>query len=658
MTAPLGDAGGGGTPAVSIIVPLAPETPRAVEHLEALVERTRAIPYELLVVPTAGRRRDAQLADRVAGARILERHAGRGFSDACLAALASARAGLVAFLHDDVEVHERWLDELMAAMEDPRVGLAGPLVLDPSGQVESAGRVVWRDGTFTDVGAGLDPGHHEVGYRRAVDCVPSAASLVRREALDRAGGLRLGYAPAHIDAALCFDVRALGLDAVLAPAARVTHHGGGGHFPDLALEPDPTTGRDAFVNAYGHTLASHEERGRRMFRARDRSRDRAHVLVVDRHVPERDRDAGGRSVFTYLRLLSELGLRVTLLPADGVRRVPYTAELEALGVEVLGGAGFDAAGWLRRFGPYLTAVWLHRPEVATILQAAVREHAPQATLVYVPHDLHHLREQRRFATTGDAGALEAAAVLEAEERRALAGADAVHVFSGHEEALLRDAAAGAPVRWIPLFALDDELPAPTPFADRAGLLFVGGFDHEPNRDAVVWFLDEVLPLLADEVADATLTVVGARPPRAIRTRADDRVVVTGPVPEEDLRALYARARVVIAPLRFGAGLKGKVVEAMAAGVPVVTTPVGAEGLPGADPPLVVAGSAEELAARLTELYTDEPRWERLARDGAAYAAAHFTRAAAADRVLADLLAGEARPGPVRHSPAASPITRS
>lgn len=657
MTARHDDADGGAGPAVSIIVPLTPETPSAVEHLEALVERTRSIRFELLVVPTGGRRRDAQLAHRVPAARILERHTGRGFSDACEAALASARAGLVAFLHDDVEVHERWLDELMAAMEDPRIGLAGPLVLDPSGRVESAGRVVWRDGTFTDVGAGLDADHHEIGYRRAVDCVPSAASLVRREALERAGGFRLSYAPAHIDAAMCFDVRALGLDAVLAPAARVTHHGGGGHFPDLALEPDPETGRDAFQNAYATSLAGHEERGRRLFRARDRSRDRAHVLVVDRHVPERDRDAGGRSVFTYLRLLAELGLRVTLLPADGVRRAPYAAELEALGIEVLGGDGFDISSWLRRFGPYLTAVWLHRPEVATRLQAALREHAPQATLVYVPHDLHHLREQRRFETTGDVGALEAAALLEAEERRALAGADRVHVFSDHEVGLVREATR-APVRWIPLFVPDDEPPAPAGLTIRAGLLFVGGFDHEPNRDGVLWFVEEVLPLLGGEAAHATLTVVGARPPREVRARAGERVVVTGPVPEEDLRALYAQARVVVAPLRFGAGLKGKVVEALAAGVPVVTTPVGAEGLPGGDAPLVVAGSAEDFAARLTELYTDEPRWERLARDGAAYAAAHFTRAAAADRVLADLLAGEVRPGPGRQSPAASPITRS
>ncbi len=121
----------------------------------------------------------------------------------------------------------------------------------------------------------------------------------------------------------------------------------------------------------------------------------------------------------------------------------------------------------------------------------------------------------------------------------------------------------------------DRVPPKTP-----EILFVAGFAHSPNVDAAVWLVGEIFPLILARAPDATLALVGANPTEQVRALASDRVKVTGRVSEEELRASYLRARIAIVPLRFGAGVKSKVAEALREGLPLVTTTVGAQGLTG------------------------------------------------------------------------------
>jgi glycosyltransferase involved in cell wall biosynthesis len=173
---------------------------------------------------------------------------------------------------------------------------------------------------------------------------------------------------------------------------------------------------------------------------------------------------------------------------------------------------------------------------------------------------------------------------------------------------------------------------PPPFVGRHGLLFIGGFHHEPNVDAALHLIKEILPLIRMSL-DLEVTIVGADPPAALRALAGEGVRLTGQV--ADVRPLFDSARVFVSPLRFGAGMKGKNGQAMALGLPVVTTPVGAEGMGLVDGRhALVRGTPAAFAAAVIELYSSPELWSTLSAEGRELVSARWSPAAMSDRLRA------------------------
>jgi glycosyltransferase involved in cell wall biosynthesis len=185
----------------------------------------------------------------------------------------------------------------------------------------------------------------------------------------------------------------------------------------------------------------------------------------------------------------------------------------------------------------------------------------------------------------------------------------------------------------------NEAVTPNGFGERNGLLFVGGFSHLPNQDAVLWFLKEVYPLMAKKLPDLYVTIAGNAPTDEIYARASEAILVTGCVSEEELRSLYNKAKVVVAPLRIGAGVKGKVVESLRMGVPVVTTSIGVQGLPGYEDAIPVTDDPEAFAKMILNLLQDEALWQRRRDAGLKYYRDNFSESVVAPKVLA-LLNGD------------------
>jgi len=162
------------------------------------------------------------------------------------------------------------------------------------------------------------------------------------------------------------------------------------------------------------------------------------------------------------------------------------------------------------------------------------------------------------------------------------------------------------------------------FAERDGLLFIGGFQHPPNTDAVLWYAREILPRIRDRLPGVKTTIVGSNVPAPIKALAADDFVVAGYVP--DVAPYFCGARLSISPLRYGAGVKGKVNLAMSYGLPVVATQVSVEGMhltPGED--VLVAETAAEFADAVVRLYGDNMLWEALAAGGRENIRRHFSR---------------------------------
>lgn len=356
------------------------------------------------------------------------------------------------------------------------------------------------------------------------------------------------------------------------------------------------------------------------------------ILVIDRSLPRFDRDAGSRATWQYIQLLREMGFRVTVWGHDFLRREPYATLLEGMGVEVVSGGALVCGrwrGWIRARAATLDYVLIHRPNVAVAYIDFLRK-ATDARILYFGVDLRWLRNQRRHDVERDPFHLAEARYWQAIENRLVGMAHAAYFYSRAETDMMAQQVPGARVRTVPLFIFQGKTGEGLAHGKREGLLFVGGFAHQPNVDGILWFMNDIYPAVREQLGEVTLRVVGANPPEALRGRPG--VVLAGAVSDAELQALYDRSRVVVAPLRYGAGIKGKVVEAVFQRVPLVTTTIGAEGMPEPEAVLEVSDLPHDFAAAVIQLYCDEDIWSARSSRMGAYVAEHFS-ATTARRVL-------------------------
>ena len=360
------------------------------------------------------------------------------------------------------------------------------------------------------------------------------------------------------------------------------------------------------------------------------------VLVIDALAPQPDRDSGSLRLVNLMRMLQEEGAHVVFLPANREHGGRYTEALQELGVEAwYAPFARRAPAWLREHGHRFHSVLACRHYVAREFLPLLRAHAAQARLVFDSVDLHYLREARAAELSGSAAQRQAALRTRALELGVVAASDATLVVSEAERQLL---ARDAPAARVEVLSNLHEVAGPgQPFAQRHDLVFVGGFRHPPNADAVRWFVTEVFPRVRQRLPAIRFHCIGGDVPADIAAfAATDGVEVHGHVPA--IEPWMEGCRIAVAPLRYGAGVKGKVNLSMAHGQPVVATPAAVEGMhlrEGED--VLVGADAEAFADAIVRLHDDQALWERLAAGGLANVERHFSMDAARDTVRRVLL---------------------
>ena len=335
------------------------------------------------------------------------------------------------------------------------------------------------------------------------------------------------------------------------------------------------------------------------------------ALVIDDQIPTPDRDADSRRMFELLRILVDLGFGVTFVPYNGADIPQYSAALRDLGIEFLP-EQTNLAPLLQQLSPDLRVAILSRPMPSWPYLPLIRELSPNTKIIYDTVDLHFPREQRRAEVEGDPDVLARSQLHHYLELTLARGADATWVVSEIERDVLLSEDPSLHVYVVP--TIHPEEHSGRPFAQREGLLFVGNFLHSPNADAVRWLLEDILPLLRQRLPGVLTSIVGSHPPDEMRVLARDDVRVLGWVPKLDY--LYEHARVFVAPLRFGTGMKGKIGESLAHGLPVVTTDLGAESMGLVNErDILIANTAEAFAGMVARCYSDEKLWTRVAMSG-------------------------------------------
>ena len=625
-------------PLASIIIPCYGQYAHTLACLRSIQLHLPTAPIEVIVVEDASGEVEMDRLATVPGLRYIRREVNLGFLRSCNEALREARGAFIHLLNNDTEVTADWLDSLLDLFNArPDCGLVGSRLLYPDGRQQEAGCIVWDDGNASNYGRLDDPRRSIYGYVRRADYCSAASVLLRTDVFRALGGFDERYLPAYYeDTDLAFRIRERGLEVYYQPESRVIHHEGVTHGTEaeVGIKAHQATNRLTFLDRWQATLkAEHFPAGVDLASARDRAHGRRCLLVVDHYVPQPDRDAGSKAIFQLIETYLEMGWDVKFWPDNLHHDTLYTRALQQLGVEVFYGAEYVGkfGAWMLDNARRVDRVLLSRPHIAANYFADIRRHSA-ATVMYYGHDLHHVRlaEQRRVQPGNTQLAAEEAR-MRALEESAWAQSDVIYYLS-HEEVdvvAARLAASGgkAQVRRAQPYFYDI---APDAQADdlarRRGLLFVAGFAHAPNVDAAVWFCAEVLPLVRAELPDIELWLVGSNPTPAVQALAGPGVHVTGQVSDGELKSHYAAARVAVAPMRFGAGVKNKVVEAFARGCPLVTTSVGYQGLPELEQASPSADSAAEFAERTLRLLRDDAAWKRARRLGIDFVRSNFSRA--------------------------------
>ncbi|MFT3667431.1 MAG: glycosyltransferase [Pseudoxanthomonas sp.] len=621
-------------PRVSIVIPVYNQAAHTLGCLRALAEHPPAAACEIIVVDDGSCDETRDWMTSIAGLRYHVRAENGGFIAACNDGAALARGTYLVFLNNDTFPQPGWLDALLDTFGAwPEAGLVGAQLVYPDGRLQEAGGVVFSDGSAWNYGRFEAPEDPRFAFLRDVDYCSGAAIMVPQDVFAAAGGFDTLYAPAYYeDTDLAFTVRALGRRVLYQPAARVVHLEGAtsGTDPSSGVKASQIRNRELFHAKWEPTLASQlkpaaiptpfnlPQRGRR-------------VLIIDALTPSPDQDSGSLRMVNFMRLLQLEGLQVTFLPADLKFAQHYTPKLQYAGVEAWYAPHIDRVPtWLRNHGPRFDVVMVSRHYVASEFLPLVRRFAPQARIVFDTVDLHFLRETRGADVARDDALRRRAERTRERELALMRQADTTLVVSPAERDLL---APLLPHTQIEVLSnLHEVADGGAPFDQRLDLVFVGGFRHPPNVDAVLWFGREVFPRIRARLPEVRFHCIGAEPPADVLALQDSPgIVVHGHVPE--LAPYMDGARVAVAPLRFGAGVKGKVNLSMAHGQPVVATSCAVEGMHLTDGHDVrVADTASAFADAVIDTYQDAALWERLSANGRENIRQHFSLDAAREVV--------------------------
>jgi GT2 family glycosyltransferase/glycosyltransferase involved in cell wall biosynthesis len=626
-------------PLVSIIVPVYNQLHHTRNCLQALADTATATPIEVIVVDDGSSDATALEVPRIGGVRFHKNPENLGFIGACNAGAALARGQYLLFLNNDTAVQPGWLEPLLSTFAQfERVGLVGSKLIYPDGRLQEAGGIVFNDGSGWNYGRFDHPDDPRYDYPREADYCSGAAILIEKSLFDRFGGFDSLYKPAYYeDTDLAFKVRDAGLRVIYQPASKVVHFEGITSGTDtgsgtkryqvinqqkflerwkdaLAMQPAPTD------HAGIWRAATHRAKGR--------------ILLIDATTPTPDQDSGSVRYLNLIRVLRALGWQCTFF-ADNRAYIPrYTDELRALGVEVQFHPWLsDPVAFFRERGRQFDAIMLSRHYVARHYVDLAREHAPQALVLFDTVDLHYLREQRAAAIEASEPMARQAAATRATELDLIARCDVTLVVSPVERELL---AREAPGRRVEVLSNIHEVAGRRrDYAERRDIWFVGGFQHQPNIDAVAWFAAEIWPRVRAQIPELTFHIVGSKITPAVEALAGNGIEVHGFV--EDIHPFLDGCRVAVAPLRYGAGVKGKVNQSMAYGQPVVATPIAVEGMEiEAGTEALVASEPAQFADEIVCLYRDPDLWLKLSDAGLANIRAHFSfeaASAALQRIL-------------------------
>ena len=598
-------------PIISILIPVYCKLEYTLACLQSIADHLPKVSFEILVLDDKSPDNSAQELQKVKNIQVIVNPENLGFTKSCNYGAKFAKGEYIYFLNNDTKVQEGWLDELYKTFElFPGTGVVGSKLVYPDGSLQEAGGIVWQDGSAWNFGRNQRPDLPIFNYAREVDYVSGASLMTPNKVFKELGGFDEIYAPAYCeDTDYALHARSKGYRVIYQPMSVVTH------FEGVSSGTDTSSGIKSYqvrnlklmYERWKELLASHAPNGMNVDDEKDR-RATKRVLVMEPTLLTPDKDAGSVTTFNILMLLREMDFQVTFIPEDNLLyQEKYAKLLQKVGVEVLYRPFISSVeSHLKEFGSRYDLAFLCRQQVVERHIGDVKKYCSRAKTIYYTHDLHHMRMMGEAMLVNEEDKLNLAQAMKAKELNAINASDASIVVSSSEYDYLKSLSQNYKVELLPLVY---GVPGSNVgFSPREDILFIGGGHHPPNVDAIKYFVDTFMPKIRKKLSGVKFHIVGDGFGEDIKSLACKDIIVHGYV--ENLKNLLDRIRLTVVPLRFGAGMKGKICTSMGGGVPTVCTGVAAEGMNfSGELGNIVHNDVDSFINQIISLYTDQQAWE-------------------------------------------------
>ncbi len=661
-------------PLASIIIPVYNQKEYTIQCLDALKKYTQEDLYEVIIVDNCSTDGTHDyLMDIEGSVKVVTNRENQGFTIACNQGAREASGKFLVFLNNDTKPLKGWLTALLDTFKlGDDIGAVGSKLIYPDMKLQEAGGIIFSDGNGWNFGRG--DLSDKVQYNRLVevDYCSGASLAVRRDLFETVGGFDEMYAPAYYeDTDLCFTLRERGYRVFYQPESEVIHCEGktAGTSTGSGFKRYQIINQEKFRRKWAHRLKDQgpspyrgapkpftSDRNRRLagYAHADRINRIAdadakatagqpvNFLVVDPFLPIYDKASGSFRLFQILKILANTPqVHVTYIARNGGHGEKYVRLLKDMGVEVfhtdkekLYSFDFTVAAPPINLKYILSQRHYHYAflsfyDIALQYLPEIRLYSPDTRIIIDTVDVHFLREMRQAELYHDDNLARKAEDTKANELDIYQRADALITVTEQDAEVIRPHVADKPIFVIP--NLHPVHRRENDFHRRRGIIFIGNYRHLPNIDAVEYFLKDIHPIITKKGISIPVSIIGDGLPEQVKKLGGKDITFTGWVPET--APYLEQARVSMAPLRYGAGMKGKVGEALAAGLPVVTTPIGAEGMGLThEQDVMIAHSAEEFADMLIRLNEDPSLWERLSVNGIRFIEENFSTDAVARRI--------------------------
>lgn len=612
-------------PQVSIIIPVYNQFEYTYNCIKSIINSVKDVSYEIIIGDDVSTDQTVEIGNYIKGLNVIRNEKNLKFLLNCNNAAKSAKGKYILFLNNDTEVKDEWLESLVELIEsDESVGMVGSKLIYPNGVLQEAGGIVWKDGSAWNYGHGQDPEDPAFNYIRETDYISGASIMIRSSLWNELGGFDEIFVPAYCeDSDLAFQVRKAGYKVLYQPKSVVVHYEGVSNGTDTStgVKSYQVVNMKKMYEKWKDELDTlHYVNGEHVLRAKDRCfKDKKMILVIDHYVPTYDKDAGSRASYEYIKMFVDKGFDVKFLPANYLGTQPYTSKLESLGVEVLYGDYYinHINDWIDENGKDIDYIFAERPHIAAKYINALQA-SSNAKFLYFGHDFHFLRLKREAELEKSRKLLCEAYYYKKMELVILRRADMSYYLSNVEIDAIKEIDPSIKVKKAPIFMFDEFLENNRDSKKNKDIIFVGGFAHTPNVDALKWFVEKVFPSIQEKLPDITLHVIGSNPSDEVKALDGNGVDIVGFVSDEELKEYYETCKLEVVPLRYGAGIKGKVIEGMYNGVPLITTDIGAEGIEGIEDIVSIENEADKFADEVVRLYNDNDRLDKMSRAESEY----------------------------------------